>query len=170
MQPGILAAVLCLLAVSAQAGKINLPTRYVHKTFSVHGVSGTKINEKSQDVVVPSPLEITKATVNGKDFLRFRTPRKSPSDTSEESEVQMDYGKKQELLDALSTLPARLRQNDTKPEDAEDELFLVDHIRLSCISVKKPKKLCFELNVAGRVYVINDGTDLRKIVGLLNQL
>jgi hypothetical protein len=159
-----------LIGATAYAGKINLPARYVRTTYDVHLMTGLTSNEKSKDINVPSPLEITKGNDGEKDVLIFRALRKDADDESNEYETNIAYTNKATLITALSSLQKKSQQHDFKPEDGTDVLFEEEDLKLSCIRIMKPKKIYFEFVVDQRIYVLNDNSDIRKIVSLLNQL
>ena len=165
-----IAALVSLIGASSFAAKINLPARYVRTTYDVHLMTGLTSNEKSKDINVPSPLDITKGNDGEKDVLIFRALRKDADDGSNEYEANIAYTSKATLVSALSSLQQKSQQHDFKPEDGTDILFEEGAIKLSCVRIKKPKKMFFEFVVDQRIYVLNDNNDIRKIVSALNQL
>lgn len=165
-----IALLISLIGATVYAGKINLPARYVRTTYDVHTLTGLTSNEKSKDISVPSPLEITKGNDGEKDVLIFRALRKDADDESNEYEANIAYTNKATLVAALSSLQIKSQQHDLKPADGTDVLFEEGAITLSCVRIMKPKKMFFELVVDQRIYVLNDNSDIRKIVSLLNQL
>jgi hypothetical protein len=160
-------SVLSLFAMSALAGKINLQTRYVETSYTVHTLTGLTSDEKSRDVVRRSELEVTKVTKDGVEYLSFKSLNKSGSSDTDEQEASIDIAKKQALVDALNMLKEKIRLQDRKAEDVTESLFKDGDLELTSIRVMKPKKVTFELTVGTCIYIINDESDQRKILGLL---
>jgi hypothetical protein len=168
-----LAVAITFVTTEALAVKISLPTRYVLSTSVVSSHTGVSTSIGESYKVIPSPIEITKRTEDGKTTIQFialpRTAGLQGIDHSEVSVANLAPERKADLLAVLKSLPERMRKANSSPLDGSETIFETEGMNIDFVTEAKWKKGYTELTIGSKTFVLNDTGDIRKLVKALEE-
>jgi len=164
-QLAIAIAILSLTALTAQAVKIKLPTKYVLRTWTVHTLTGITSNEESKEKVWNSDLELYKLNADGKSYLVFRClgrPQDS-TDVSETSEAKVDWEKKEELEQALKDCRSRMTKIRSNKTAESTKLFESEDVVLLYTTSATSSRKLLTLYVDNYIYLLRSTAEINKL-------
>lgn len=169
MKIAMIFAALVLTTGLADAATIMLTTRYVITEYTVHRLTGATSGEITKDRTMDSRLEILPYKEDGESYIQFTAPAGTGIDRSGESVVIVPMSKREEMVDALKSLPklcnaAKIKIN---PEDSSELLFGHDDLSLTFVTKKMHRAAYGDFVVGDRQYVLKSDKDVENLVKII---